>query len=193
MIYFDTDILRGIHEGYITIKPFIQEHLGVNSYDVRLADKLLVYEDHYHDGGVFYLDMRRDNPTRELQIPEGGLILMPGKVYLGSTMEWVGTSAKCVPHLEGRSSIGRLGMSVHVTAGFGDCGFQGCWTMEITVVQPVKVYAGERVAQAYFIEGKGTPAQLYKGKYHSFEGPIASRMYRDERKGTPAKAAGSSG
>lgn len=181
MIYFDSDILQGIKDGYIKIDPFIPAHLGTNSYDVRLADTLLVYENRHHDGGAWHLDMRKVNPTKEVKIEEAGLVLVPGVVYLGSTMEWVGTTSRCVPHLEGRSSIGRLGMSVHVTAGFGDCGFQGNWTLEITVVQPLKVYAGERVAQAYFIEGKGIPINLYRGKYHSFDGPVASRMHKDER------------
>lgn len=182
MILFDRDILKAMEDGDITIHPFIDSHLGTNSYDVRLANRLLVYtEPEQTDNAVRYLDLRAANPTRELTIPEDGLVLKPGIVYLGVTMERVETHAKYVPHLEGRSSVGRLGLSIHITAGFGDCGFTGRWTLELTVVHPLKVYAGERVAQAYFIEGKTTPINLYKGKYRNFEEPVPSRMHEDAR------------
>lgn len=182
MILFDRDILQAMSDGDITIHPFNPDYLGTNSYDVRLANRLLVYEKPKHkDTATRYLDMRANNPTLEVIIPEDGLVLMPGIVYLGVTMERVETHAKYVPHLEGRSSVGRLGMSIHITAGFGDCGFVGRWTLEITVVHPLKVYAGERVAQAYFIEGKTTPINLYKGKYRNAEEPVASKMHEDVR------------
>ena len=180
MIYFDSDIMQGLEEGKIIIDPFIEDNLGPNSYDVRLDEKLLIYQPPvFSDGNIRYLDMRHKNPTREVKIPEDGYVLHPGTLYLGSTMEVVGSRDECVPHIEGRSSIGRLGMGIHVTAGFGDCGFIGHWTMEITVVHPLKVYAGERVAQAYFIEGKGVCLEHYKGKYHSFDGPVASMKWKE--------------
>lgn len=179
MIYFDHDIIKGMEEGHIKIDPFIRRNLGPNSYDVRLGPKLLTYR--HLNGGDACLDMQMLNPAEETIIPQEGLVLKPGVLYLGSTMESVGTTERCVPHIEGRSSVGRLGMGVHVTAGFGDCGFVGHWTLEITVVHPLRVYAGARVAQAYFIEGKTAPMRLYKdgGKYHSFDGPVASRMFQD--------------
>ena len=188
MILFDSDIRMGLRDGSIIIDPFISEHLGTNSYDVRLADKLLVYEVPGKNVGMplylarnWCLDMRKQNPTIEMTIPASGMVLEPGMLYLGSTIEKVGTRRQFVPHIEGRSSVGRLGMAIHVTAGFGDCGFIGVWTMEITVVHPLRVYAGERVAQAYFIEGKGIPEKIYDGKYDGFDGPVASRMAQDKR------------
>lgn len=179
MILFDSAIKEAMIEGSINIDPFIPEHLGVNSYDVRLGETLLVYQrttmsDDWH------LDMRQQNPTGKFTIPPEGFILKPGILYIGHTMERVGTSSKYVPHIEGRSSVGRLGMAIHITAGFGDCGFDGIWTLEITVVHPLKVYAGERIAQAYFMEGKGEPEKLYRGKYRGFDQPVSSLMFLDQ-------------
>jgi dCTP deaminase len=176
VILFDSDILAAIQQGHVVIEPFDRKQLGTNSYDVRLAPTLLRYKAPFRGG---HLDMRSENETEKIKMDDDGLLLEPGVLYLGSTMESVGTRGAYVPHLEGRSSVGRLGMGVHVTAGFGDAGFVGHWTMEITVVHPLRVYPGVRVAQAYFLEGKGTPERLYQGKYHSFDQPIASRMHQD--------------
>lgn len=179
MILFDTDIRKAMDTGDVIIDPFIDEHLGVNSYDVRLDDTLLVYKITEDQP----LDMRKGTPCVYLRIPEEGRVLRPNTLYLGSTVECVGTRAHYVPHLEGRSSVGRLGISVHITAGFGDVGFVGHWTLEITVVHPVRVYPGERIAQVYFLQGAGTPSKLYDGKYAECSEPIPSLMYRDKRKG----------
>jgi len=181
MILFDSAIKEAMDEGSISIDPFIPEHLGVNSYDVRLGPNLVYYTIPGRGDYPGHLDMHKDNPTKDLKIPENGLIIYPGILYIGHTMERVGTSRKYVPHIEGRSSIGRLGMAVHITAGFGDCGFDGMWTLEITVVHPLRIYAGERVAQAYFIEGKGEPDKLYRGKYRGFDKPVSSRMHLDQK------------
>lgn len=180
MILFDSEIKRAMGDGDIIIDPFIPENLGVNSYDVRLGSNLLVYK-RLTGGDYRYLDMRKKNNTRTLAIPEGGMVLEPEQLYLGHTVESVGTRGRYVPHLEGRSSVGRLGMTVHVTAGFGDCGFEGSWTLEIVVVHPLKVYAGERIAQVYFLEGKGVPEKLYAGKYRDAILPVQSMMFADRR------------
>lgn len=177
MILFDTVIKRGLETGDIVIDPFDERNLGVNSYDVRLAPALRCYEP--TPSGV--LDMRRENASFGVTIPEEGYVMVPGLLYLGSTVETIGTRAHYVPHIEGRSSVGRLGLAIHVTAGFGDVGFVGTFTLELFVIQPLRVYAGERVAQAYFLEGKGTPSKLYTGKYAGYTGPVASRMHQDDR------------
>lgn len=177
MILFDADIKAAIERGHINITPFDERNLGPNSYDVRLGSKLYVYT--RPDDGV--LDMKKRNPVKSFDIPYEGLVLQPGELYLGHTMEHFGASHNIVPHLEGRSSIGRLGMAIHVTAGFGDCGFFGCWTMEIIVQLPLRVYAGERVAQAYFILGQTKPERYYEGKYANFIGAVPSMMDLDRR------------
>lgn len=178
MILVDKDIINAMSAGDIIIHPFFKAHLGPNSYDVRLFKELLVYT----RGPDGELDMRADNPTKKIVIPKGGLVLQPGTLYLGSTMERVGTHRRYVPHIEGRSSCGRLGLGVHVTAGFGDMGFDGKWTLEITVVHPLRVYAGERVAQAYFLLGSSAAENMYQGKYSGKSGAVASRMHMDKRK-----------
>lgn len=97
----------------------------------------------------FGLDMKQDMKLITHKIPEEGFILEPGKLYLGRTMEYTKTD-KFVPMLEGRSSIGRLGISIHSTAGFGDIGFCGYWTLEISCVQPVRIYPGVEICQIYY-------------------------------------------
>lgn len=196
MILFDTDILSARQSGAIVIDPFNPEHLGPNSYDVTLAPRLLCYSLVNYDVSYSFvhsdvtlaprplppLDMRKENRTYDVAIPDEGLVLYPGRLYLGETVEVIGARAKYVPIIEGRSSVGRLGISVHVTAGFGDVGYVGRWTLEITVVHPVRVYAGVRIAQAYFLQGKGTPAQKYRdSKNYAADGLAASRMHRDGR------------
>jgi dCTP deaminase len=158
--------------GNIIIEPWVDAHVGENSYDLRLGDKLLVYdrsidkaemgEDLVKEGPKSklcrILDMQRDNPTTELTIPPEGLVLHPGILYLGHTLEYTETE-KFVPIVEGRSSAGRLGMKVHFTAGFGDRLFKGDWTLEIEVIHPLRVYAGVRVAQIIYhtLEGSSVP------------------------------------
>ena len=103
----------------IWIEPFDPKRLNPNSYNLSLHNELLVYE-------TDTLDMKSPSPTRLLRIPEVGLLLEPGRLYLGRTAEFTRTMAHA-PMLEGRSSVGRLGLFVHVTAGFGDVGFCGTY------------------------------------------------------------------
>ena len=171
MILSGLEIAKKAQEGKeIIIRPFVPDKVGPNSYDLRLADTLLVYEDKI-------LDMRQPNGTKEIVIPEEGLVLQPGKLYLGRTVEYTETYGY-VPMLEGRSSMGRLGISIHITAGFGDVGFKGFWTLEIHCLHPVRIYAGERICQIYYhkIEGDYMP---YKGKYQDNTGIQASMKYKD--------------
>jgi len=171
MILSGLEIAKKAMEGKeIIIRPFYPEKIGPNSYDLRLADKLVVYEDEV-------LDMKKEARTKEIIIPEEGFVLQPGNLYLGSTLEYTETHGY-VPMLEGRSSLGRLGISIHVTAGFGDVGFKGHWTLEIHCLHPVRIYAGERICQVYYhkIEGDYVP---YKGKYQANTGVQASMKYKD--------------
>jgi len=157
----------------IIIRPFDAGRVGPNSYDLRLNDVLQVYD--IAEGGC--LDMRKQENVREIVIPPEGLVLEPGQLYLGSTMEFTETHGY-VPMLEGRSSVGRLGVSIHVTAGFGDVGFAGHWTLEIWCIHPVRIYPFERICQIYYhkIDGDYKP---YQGKYQGADGVQASRKYKD--------------
>lgn len=126
-----------------------------------------------------YLDMRKKNEVYNLAIPEDGLILYPGILYIGSTNEKTEVRGY-VPTINGRSSTGRLGLSIHITAGFGDNGFNGTWTLEITVVEPLRVYYDEEVCQVSFSTVVGdihNELNNYSGRYYNQEGPTESRMY----------------
>jgi len=158
----------------IIIEPFNERAINPNSCNLRLADELLVYEDHI-------LDMKTPNDVREIKIPPEGLLLEPGKLYLGRTLEYTETH-NLVPMLEGRSSIGRLGLFVHVTAGFGDVGFKGFWTLEIHCIQPIKVYAGVEVCQIYYHTIEGEYSEYTSGKYQNNKGIQPSLLHLDFEK-----------
>ena len=141
----------------IVIDPFDESRLNPNSYNLTLHHELMVYEE-------VVLDMRKANRVRRLSIPPDGLALQPNQLYLGRTTERTETH-NLVPMIEGRSSIGRLGLFVHVTAGFGDIGFCGFWTLEMFAVQPVRVYAGVAICQIFYHEIRGSFTEYQSDKY----------------------------
>ncbi|MEM7552261.1 MAG: dCTP deaminase [Bacteroidota bacterium] len=155
----------------IDIDPYNPDQLNPNSYNLRLHDELLVYN-------KSVLDMRLDNEVSKLKIPSNGLKLKPGKLYLGRTIEYTRTN-NLVPMLEGRSSIGRLGMFVHVTAGFGDVGFEGYWTLEIFVVQPLVIYPNVEICQIYYHHLDGEYTKYESGKYQRNSGIQPSKLFQD--------------
>jgi dCTP deaminase len=124
------------------------------------------------------LDMKTPNPTRMITIPEEGLLLETNTLYLGRTIEHTRTD-KLVPMLEGRSSIGRLGLFIHVTAGFGDVGFSGFWTLEIFCVQPIRIYPGVEICQIYYHAIEGDYDLYESGKYQNNTGIQPSLLYKD--------------
>ena len=155
----------------IFIEPFDPSRLNPNSYNLTLHDELLVY-----DSPV--LDMKKPNPAHTIRIPESGLRLEPGRLYLGRTREFTRTEG-FVPMLEGRSSVGRLGLFIHVTAGFGDVGFAGYWTLEIFCVQPIVIYPGVELCQIYYHTIQGEYEPYRSGKYQHNQGIQPSLLYRD--------------
>lgn len=156
MILSDKSILEEIENGNIVVEPFRPECLGTNSYDVHLSQFLAVYEDEI-------LDAKKHNAIKVIEIPEEGYVLQPGVLYLGSTEEYTETHAH-VPFLEGKSSIGRLGINIHATAGKGDVGFCNHWTLEISCIQPVRVYAGMPVGQLIYFTVEGGINNFYNKK-----------------------------
>ena len=158
MILSGKEILK--HMGKeIIITPFDEKRINPNSYTLSLADELLVYEQDE-------LDMKKPNPTKQIVIPEEGLLLEPNRLYLGRTNEFTKTD-RYVPMLEGRSSTGRLGLFIHVTAGFGDIGFAGYWTLEIFCVQPVRIYPNVEICQIYYHDIDGEYDLYSSGKYQN--------------------------
>ncbi|MCO5231032.1 MAG: dCTP deaminase [Chitinophagales bacterium] len=156
MILSDKSILEEIKNGNIVVDPFRPDCLGTNSYDVHLSHFLAVYEDEI-------LDAKKHNAIKVIEIPEEGYTLQPGVLYLGSTEEYTETHAH-VPFLEGKSSIGRLGINIHATAGKGDVGFCNHWTLEISCIQPVRVYAGMPVGQLIYFTVEGGINNFYNKK-----------------------------
>ena len=176
MILSDTEIRAAMERREIVIEPFDPESLGSNSYDVHLGRTLAVYEDEI-------LDARKHNTVRHFEIPEDGCVLLPMRTYLGVTLEYTETH-RHVPFLEGKSSVGRLGIDIHATAGKGDVGFCNHWTLEISVAQPVRVYAGMPIAQLIYFEVSGPIAVPYdrkaSAKYNTrSDKPVESMMWKN--------------
>lgn len=166
------------HQGdLIKIEPWSPDRLNPNSYNLTLHEELAVYTDSE-------LDMARKPTLETFRIPEEGYLLQPGKLYLGRTVEYTETHG-FVPMLEGRSSIGRLGMFVHVTAGFGDVGFCGYWTLEISTIHPIRIYAGVEICQVFYHTIQGTYSPYKSGKYQNNRGLQPSLLYRELNSRTP--------
>ena len=155
----------------IVIEPFDPGQLNPNSYNMRLHDELLVYEE-------VILDMRKPNRYRRLSIPPEGLVLNPQQLYLGRTVERTETH-NLVPMLEGRSSIGRLGLFVHITAGFGDIGFKGFWTLEMFAVQPIRIYAGIPICQIFYHDVRGEITEYTSSKYQNNQDIQPSLLFKE--------------
>ncbi|GAB4417160.1 MAG: dCTP deaminase [Bacteroidia bacterium] len=177
MVLSDKRILEEIGKGTILVEPFRRECLGSNSYDVHLGRYLAVYKDRV-------LDARKHNAIEELLIPEEGFVLQPNTLYLGVTEEYTETHLH-VPFLEGKSSVGRLGIHIHATAGKGDVGFCNTWTLEITVAQPVRIYAGMPVGQLIYFEVDGEVINPYHHKENAKYTnrtlkPVESMMWKNE-------------
>lgn len=196
------EIDRQIRIGNIEIDPYSESQLNPNSYNLRLDKHLKRYNPGktamfkdidavwfntenwiFHSNksrGHIYLDLHEKDETDDIFIDEdNGIILYPGILYLGSTIERTFTD-KYVPMLNGRSSVGRKGLTIHVTAGFGDIGFNGKWTLEMTVVHPLKVYYKDEICQISFFDTIGDTSYLYNGRYQNQEDVIESRF--DQKK-----------
>lgn len=171
----ESKILEEIDNGLILIKPFNPDQLGPNSYDVRLSKYLLEYVDPV-------LDCKRNNEAIIVEIPETGFTVMPGKFYLGSTEEYTETHPPLVPMFEGRSSVGRLSLAPHQAAGFGDSGFKGNWTLEISTIVPVIIYPGMKIGQIAWHRGEGNCTPYgEKGSYNNTsDQPIGSQLFTDK-------------
>lgn len=172
MILSGKEILRRIG-GDIVIEPFEEKKLNPNSYNLSLHNELLVYQENI-------LDMKKPNPVQKILIPESGLQLEPGRLYLGRTAEYTRTQ-NLVPMLEGRSSVGRLGLFIHITAGFGDVGFAGYWTLEMFCTQPIIIYPGVEICQIYYHTLEGDYEPYKSGKYQNNCGIQPSLLYREFR------------
>jgi dCTP deaminase len=176
MILSDQEIIEEMLSRNIVIEPFRRESLGSNSYDVHLGKTLAIYQ-------ARILDAKAANPIKHFDIPDDGFVLIPDQLYLGVTEEYTET-LRHVPFLEGKSSVGRLGIDIHATAGKGDIGYKNFWTLEISVKLPVRVYAGMPIGQLIYFEVKGQVITPYNqkpsAKYNDVNAlPKESQMWRN--------------
>ena len=177
MILTDVQILKAIDDKDIVISPFDRSCLGTNSYDVHLAAHLAVYED-------AELDAKKHNTIRHFDIGPEGFVIRPGELYLGVTVEYTETH-HAVPFLEGKSSVGRLGIDIHATAGKGDVGYCNTWTLEISCVKPVRIYAGMPIGQLIYFQVAGEIENMYNrkpgAKYNDRTNrPLESMMWKNK-------------
>jgi dCTP deaminase len=176
MILSDSKIMEEMDNGNIIISPFDSKYLNPVSVDLTLAPTMKTYVSHK-------LDVKEENPTNEMVIPETGFILSPGKVYLYACNERIGVKGNIRAKVEGKSSLGRLGLFIHVTAGFIDPGFEGSLVLELVATQPIVIYPNMKICQIEFARVEGNinePYHLKEGsKYMNQEGVQASLMHKN--------------
>ncbi len=144
------------------------DNIGKNYILVTLGDTLKVYD-------TPVLDVKKPNDFRTITIPDSGILLEPNKLYLGRTNEYTKTYG-FVPLLSGLVELASLGVEIHITAGFGDNGFEGTWTLEIICANPTIIYPNMPIGRLYYYSLIGKDKIKYRGKYFGQIDPTASRM-----------------
>lgn len=155
----------------ISIDPFQEDRLNPNSYNLALHDELLIYEE-------VVLDAATPNRYRRMEIPPTGYTLQPNQLYLGRTAEFTETDG-FVPMIQGRSSLGRLGLFINPGGSIGDVGYRGTWTLEMHCVQPVRIYAGMQICQIYYMQLSGEATDYSSDKYQDSRDIQPSLMFRE--------------
>lgn len=165
-------ILRAIADGDITVTPFRPEMVGPNSVDLFIQPTLKVWR----AGRPLSMITAKEDHEHWFPIPvhQGVALLEPGELYLGQTVEETYTPFH-VPYVDGRSSVARLGICIHQTAGRGDVGFRGHWTCEISCIKPVIVRFDIPWAQLTIHTVEGEPEE-YQGRYNNQKQATPSRI-----------------
>ncbi|MFK8114764.1 MAG: dCTP deaminase [Rubripirellula sp.] len=158
-------------DGTLRIDPFHPGRLNPNSYNLALHDELLIYEE-------VVLDAASPNRYRRIAIPPEGLTLQPNSLYLGRTVEYTETH-DVVPMIQGRSSLGRLGLFINPGGSVGDAGYCGTWTLEMHCVQPVRIYPGMQICQIYYMQLHGECEEYCSDKYQNSRDIQPSLLYRE--------------
>ncbi len=185
MILSDRTIKKELEAGRIIIEPFEPAAIQPSSVDVRLDHRFVVFRNHT----MSHIDVKQNLEalTDTVETSEDDpFILHPGEFVLGSTLERIAIPANLVGRIEGKSSLGRLGLLIHTTAGFVDAGWDGQLTLEFSNVSslPITLYPGMRIGQISFIEmttdadnpyGSGTLGSKYQGQ----QGPRPSRYWEN--------------
>ncbi|MFA4826720.1 MAG: dCTP deaminase [Candidatus Shapirobacteria bacterium] len=181
MILSDRDLKQAVQSKKLVIEPYDSECLQPSSYDLHLYPEVLVFDNF----AAAEIDVRKKvDVSRRIKIKDEGFVLHPGEFILGSTTEWFSVPHDLAGKLEGKSSLGRLGLLVHATAGFVDAGFQGQLTFEIANISriPIRIYADMKVAQICFYQ-MSSPVEVpygskkLKSKYFGQKGPTESKEY----------------
>jgi len=170
MILTGQEIQKEVRKGKIHINPFTPEQINPNSYNFRLGKTLKVYVKPV-------LDAKLINKCHTITIPETGYLLKPGQLYLGHTVEEIGSDIY-VPTMQARSSIGRLGLYICLNSGLGDLGYKRQWTLELHSIHPLVIYPGMKIGQMLFWKPEGK-IKLYKGRYKDVIGPQNSLIWKD--------------
>jgi dCTP deaminase len=171
MILTGPQIDSAVEKGEIIIRPFRKSQLAPNSYDFRLGNRCCVYTSKT-------LDAAKENKTRAFTIPKRGIVLQPNRLYLVNTEETMG-STHYVPIIRGRSSVGRMGIFIDITADLIDLGSVNQWTLQLHAVHPVRVYPEMLIGQVTFWRTFGRRVQ-YDGKYHRHRSPVPSLSHLDQ-------------
>jgi dCTP deaminase len=177
MILSDSKIIEGIQDGSIFISDFDKERLNPTSYDVLLDNKMKLYKSHI-------LDCKEKNETIEIEIGEDGCLLYPNELYLYSTEEIIG-STKYSMEIKNKSSLARLGLTIHLVASWIDVGFKGNVTLEMTVVKPLVIYPFIKIGQLVFHEIAGEVLEGYdkkKGSKYMNQSGVTESKYQDNFK-----------
>jgi dCTP deaminase len=185
MVLSDRTIRQYIEEGRIKIDPYDPDELQPASVDLHFDKRVLVFR----NNTAGYLDLRKDSVdlTEEVEIePDVPFMLHPGEFVLGSTLEHIEIPNDLVARLEGKSSLGRIGLLIHSTAGYVDPGWKGHLTLELTNVSriPITLYYGMRIGQISFLE-LSTPVDRPYGspglrsRYQGQKDPTTSRAHLD--------------
>lgn len=176
MVLTDSEILKNLWGGNIVISPFEQKYLNPNSVDLTLNGLCKVYIDET-------LDCKKPNLTREFTIPDDGYVLQPNELYLYSCNERIGVKENICATVMGKSSLGRLGLDIHVCAGFIDTGFEGSLVLEMRVIKPLRIYPNQKICQVKFEYTTGNVIESYDkkagSKYHNQSGVVESQMHKN--------------
>ena len=194
MIFSDRTILEAIKDGRVSIDPFDRDLVQPSSVDVRCDYYFRVFENHRYpliDPKAVQRDL-----TKEVKASEDNpFILHPGEFVLGTTLETIHLGDDVVARLEGKSSLGRLGLLIHSTAGFIDPGFHGQVTLELSNVAnlPIAIYPEMKIGQVSFYQMTTAAEHPYGSaalgsKYQGQTGPTASRMHKDFTEGDDGQA-----
>lgn len=183
MLLSDRDIRTGMDTGEIALDPWDPEMVQPSSVDVRLDKFFRVFENHRYP--VIDPSCEQPDLTRLIEVPPGEpFVLHPGEFVLGSTYEQVRLGTSTAARLEGKSSLGRLGLLTHSTAGFIDPGFDGHVTLELSnmATLPIKLWPGMKVGQLCFFRLTSPTehpygSSAYGSRYQGQRGPTASRSY----------------